>query len=201
MSSQLGTGFLLFAARSTLTNRVTSFWKLHSPPQQVLNIELQNLLLGDSRGDWHVLRDTRTLFSFFIFLISVCLLTSEGLQHDYCCWYTLGQAALCQRDHVLVLHCEWHQGHSFRAERESISSSIFPVISLWPSHLSTQTSKSYYLSLPHQLGQSGCGRVQTPSRCPAECQTPNHNLRWFETAFYISSNFFCISTSFSEDKL
>lgn len=86
-------------------------------------------------------------------------------------------------------------GHTFYVKRESIISSLFPVITLWPRYLSTQAFISYYPSSSHQLVQNICGRVRKPasSGCSAEYQTLNHNLELFETALSISLSFICVS--------
>lgn len=150
MSSQLGTGFLLFAARSTLTNRVTSFWKLHSPPQLVLNIELQNLLLETPGGDWHVLRDVRTLF-FLFHLPDECLFTHKSfkwgspawllllvyprtswpLPKGPCfgasLWVTPGPLSPCREGEYIFLHISCHQPLARPSEHPNLQE-LLPVL-------------------------------------------------------------------------
>lgn len=119
MSKPARTGFLLFAARSILTNSITSFWSLRSPYQRVLNhtpllksgrdTRLAQLLKHATLNSWivqllipKILKNLSLpgapgvmctllgpILSFFIFLKDVCLLINPLREG-------------CQHDH----HCQ-----------------------------------------------------------------------------------------------
>lgn len=195
-----GNRFLSFAAQSTLMNRVTSFWRLSSPHQlsSTLNFSSKSSP-GRLQGVICMCLGTLTRF-FFFHPPNGCLFTHKSFKGGSsawpCCWSLLWQADPWQRHRVLILsmspslevatvpsslHSEQHQAHIFHADRESLSSSIFAVISLWPRLVSTQISKSCYSSLPHRFNVCR-RRVRSPasSRCSAECQTLNHNADYSE---------------------
>ena len=164
MSSQLETGFLFFAARSALTNRATSFWRLNSSYQLVLNLEpLFKVFSWEIRGGGlHVRGDVGTFLPFFIFLMGVCLFTSpfrEGLQHDHCCWCPCDSRPPPKSPCLGAVNVptagsgngplqpsvrETRATHSMKKGRAHLPAQ--PLPSAPGPYLSTQTSKSYYPS-------------------------------------------------------